>query len=217
MVNDRIRQLSNDGSISDKTLEYVLINSKPRAGRFYLLPKIHRRGCPGRPVILGCGTCTESISEFVDAHIKHLFLEIPSYIKDSKHFLQVLNGLGRLPEGAILVTADVVGLYPHIPHDEGLRALSKALIKSPNTSVPADDLVDLAELVLKNNNVTFNGKHYLQILGTAIGPRMAPSYTNIFMAQVDSDLFEGSLTRPYFWRRFIDDVFLFGLRESRVF
>ena len=171
------------------------------------MPKIHKRGCPGRPVISGCGTCTERISEFVDVHIKHLVPEIPSYIKDTKHFLQVLNGLGRLPEGAILVTADVVGLYPHIPHDEGLRALREALIKSPNTSVPADDLVDLAELVLKNNNLTFNGKHYLQILGTAIGTRMAPSYANIFMGKVESDLFEGSPTRPYFWRRFIDDVF----------
>ena len=115
--------------------------------------------------------------------------EIPPYIKDTKHFLQVLNGLGRLPEGAILLTADMVGLYPHIPHDEGLRALRKALIKSPNTSVPADNLVDLAELVLKNKNLTFNGKHYLQILGTAIGTRMAPSYTNIFMGKVESDLF----------------------------
>ena len=171
------------------------------------MPKIHKRGCPGRPVISGCGACTERISESVDAHIKHLVPEILSYIKDTKHFLQVLNGLGRLPEAAILVTADVMGLYPHIPHDEGLRALSEALIKSPNTSVPADDLVDLAELVLKNNNLTFNGKHYLQILGTAIGTRMAPSYANIFMGKVESDLFEGSPTEPYFWRRFIDDVF----------
>ena len=119
----------------------------------------------------------------------------------------MLNDLGRLPEGAILVTADVVGLYPHIPHDKGLRALREALIKSLNTSVSADDLVDLAELVLKNNNLTFNGKHYLQILGTAIGTRMAPSYANVFMGKVESDLFEGSPTRPYFWRRFIDDVF----------
>ena len=179
IVNERIRKLYSDGFISDKTLDYLLINTKPRAGRFYLLPKIHKKGCPGRRVILGCGTCTERISEFVDGHIKHLVPEIPSFIKDNKHFLQVLNGLGKLPEGAILVIADVVGLYPHIPHDEGLGALREALAKSPSTSVAADDLVDLARLVLKNNNLTFNGRHYLQIQGTAIGTKMAPSYANI--------------------------------------
>ena len=84
LVNDRIRQTSNGRFISGKTLEYLLINSKPRVGRFYLLPKIHKRGCPGRPVISGCGTCTERISEFVDATLSiwsqkyHLTLKIPN-------------------------------------------------------------------------------------------------------------------------------------------
>ena len=32
-----------------------------------------------------------------------------------------------LPEGAILVSLDVVGLYPHIPHAEGLEAIRHAL------------------------------------------------------------------------------------------
>ena len=63
----------------------------------------------------------------VDFHIKPLVPEITSYIKDTKHFLQALQDLGRLPEGAILVTADVVGLYPHIPHEEGLSAMREAL------------------------------------------------------------------------------------------
>ena len=62
--------------------------------------------------------------------IKPLVSEIPSYIKDTKHFLQVLRDLERLPTGAILVTADVVGLYPHIPHEEGLSAMRGALEKS---------------------------------------------------------------------------------------
>ena len=33
------------------------------------------------------------------------------------------------PENAILVTADVVGLYLSIPHEVGLRALREALDK----------------------------------------------------------------------------------------
>ena len=63
-------------------------------------------------------------------------------------YIIMLHELGSLPEGAILDTADVVGLYPHIPHEEGLSALREALARSPNTPVPADVLVDLAELVL---------------------------------------------------------------------
>lgn len=67
--------------------------------------------------------------------------------------------------------------------------------------------MDLARLVLTNNNLTFNGRHFLQVLGTAIGTKMAPSYANIFMGKLESDLFEQAPITPLFWRRFIDDIF----------
>ena len=34
-----------------------------------------------------------------------------------------MKRLGKVPEGSFLVTADVVGLYPSIPHKEGILAL----------------------------------------------------------------------------------------------
>ena len=48
-----------------------------------------------------------------------------SYIKDTGHFLKILRGIGKLPKDAILVTADVFGLHPSIPHKDGLKALRK--------------------------------------------------------------------------------------------
>jgi hypothetical protein len=35
------------------------------------------------------------------------------------------------------------------------------------------------------NNFTFDGNHYLQINGTAMGTKMAPSYANIFMGDLE--------------------------------
>ena len=46
---------------------------------------------------------------------------------------------------------DVVGLYPNIPHDEGLTALRKRLNERDKKDVSTYTLVELAELVLKNN------------------------------------------------------------------
>ena len=54
-----------------------------------------------------------------------------------------------LPENAILVSLDVVGLYPHIPHAEGLEAIRHALNKREDQEMPTSLIVDLAELVLK--------------------------------------------------------------------
>ena len=50
-----------------------------------------------------------------------------SYIKDTNDFLSKLKNLKKVPDNAILVTADVVGLYPSIPHNEGLEVLKKQL------------------------------------------------------------------------------------------
>ena len=48
-------------------------------------------------------------------------------MKDTNHFLRKIKSLGQLPEGAILCTVDIVGLYPNIPHEEGLVSLRKFL------------------------------------------------------------------------------------------
>ena len=44
----------------------------------------------------------------------------------------------------------MVGLYPHIPHDEGLDLLRWAMENSDG-EMPVDSLVSLAKLVLENN------------------------------------------------------------------
>ena len=54
----------------------------------------------------------------------------------------------------------------------------------------------------------------MQIFGTAIETKMAPSYANIFMGKLESDLLERAPTQPIFWRRFI--VFVWTEGEERL-
>ena len=91
-VKEVLQPLLGKGYISGKNVEYLVV-SRPRLGRFYLLPKIHKRleNVPGRPVISNCGTATERISEFLDFHIQPLIEGLPSVIKDSIHFWQRLE------------------------------------------------------------------------------------------------------------------------------
>ena len=104
-----------------------------------------------------------------------------SYIKDTSDFLKKLNKLSKLPENAILVTTDVVGLYPSIPHADGLEALSTKLEERQDKSIATDDLLQMAKFVLKNNFFQFDSKIKQQISGTAIGTKFAPPYAYIFM------------------------------------
>ena len=95
-----------------------------------------------------------------------------SYIKNTNNFLFKVKNLGKIPENAYLVTADVVGLYLSIPHDEGLEVLREQL--NDNKSIPTEDLVKMAEFVLKNNYFEFNSFFKNQILGAAIVTKFAP-------------------------------------------
>ena len=147
----------------------------------YLLPKIHKRlgNVPGRPVISNCGTPTEKVSEFLDYHLKPVMQSAKSYIKDTSDFLRKLKELGEVPENAILVTADVVGLYPSIPHSDGLEALSVKLEERVDKSIATEDLLQMAKFVLKNNFFEFNSKIKQQVSGTAIGMKFAPPYAGL--------------------------------------
>ena len=99
-----------------------------------------------------------------------------SYIKDSGNFIEKIKNIGTILKYSILVTADVVGLYPSIPHEAGLKTLVKTLNNRTNKKVSTEDLVKTAEFVLKNNYFEFNGKVKQQISGTAIGTKFVPPY-----------------------------------------
>ena len=86
--------------------------------------------------------------------------KVKSYIKDTNHFLSKLKSLGKLPQGAILCTIDVVGLYPNIPHSKGLTSLRRFLELRGNKQISRDTLTELAEIVLKNNIFEFDEKNF---------------------------------------------------------
>ena len=135
------------GDLPKDTLDYFLVKD-PKFARFYLLPKIHRRlhDVPGRPVISNYGYYTKNISSFLDYHLQPLAQKVKSYIKDTSYFLSRLRSLGKLPQGAIPCTIDIVGLYPNIPHSEGLTSLRRVLKLRDNKQISSDTLRELTEI-----------------------------------------------------------------------
>ena len=213
--------IRNRRDISDETLDYFLVNN-PKLGRFYLLPKIHKRlhNVPGRPIISNSGFYTENISAFVEHHLKPLAQKVKSYVKDTNDFLRKIANLPPLPEDLIFCTIDVVGLYPNIPHDEGLKAVRNALDSREDKTISTESLLELAECVLKNNIFEHNTKFFKQVRGTAIGTKMAPPYAIIYMDELERGFLENYHLQPLVWWRYIDDIFMLwqhGEKELKKF
>ena len=85
---------------------------------------------------------------------------------------------------------DVVGLYPNIPHGEGLASLYKFLETRENKQISSDILAELAKIVLKSNIFEFDEKTFKQKSGTAIGTKFARPYAIIYMADLEEKLLE---------------------------
>ena len=219
--NEMFSGLKRRGFITEKQLKYFTYEYRKATnfGKLYLLPKIHKRlfNVPGRPVISNCGTPTEKCSEFLDYHLKPVMKNSWSYLKDSGDFVKKMKNISSIPEDTILVTANVVGLYPSIPHTAGLVALREALDNREVKKIPTEDLVKMAEFVLKNNYFEFNGCIKQKISGAVIGRKFTPPYACIFMDKFETNFRKTLTLQPLVWFRYIDDVFMDTWRGKSQF
>ena len=68
-----------------------------------------------------------------------------------------------------------------------MSALRKRLETRKEKYVSTDTIIDLAEVVLKNNIFTFGKKTLKQKRGTDIGTKFAPPFGILFMAELEVD------------------------------
>ena len=133
---------------------------------------------------------------------------MPSYIKDTSDFIKKIVETKDINKDTILVTLDLKSLYTNIPNHEGIEAVKSALNSVSQKPIATKVIIKFLFLILTLNNFVFNGIHYLQKIGCAMGTICAPNYANIFMGR-----FEKTYIYPYinqfsnFHCRFIDDIF----------
>ena len=150
--NSSFKELKKIGCISDKTFKYFTYEFKKTTNlrKFNRLPKIKKRleNVPERPIISNCGNTTEKVSEFLDFDLNNIMQKGGSYIQDSNDFKSKFKNID-ISNDALLVNAYVLGLYPSIPHEANLTALREALDKKTHKEIPTENLIKMAEFVLK--------------------------------------------------------------------
>ena len=211
-VNDTINELLTSKKIS-KCLADGLKLKEVKTSNFYLLPKVHKIGNPGRPIVSAINAPTSRISEFVDHILQPYVKKLNSYVKDTTDFINKIQGM-EIPPGSILVTMDVRSLYTNIPSSEGVQAVRNAMEDNNYTptfekSVITDIVEKFLELILNQNNFTFNNAHYLQIKGCSMGTKCAPSFANLFMGEFENKFIYNQIKDKYrAFLRYIDDIFM---------
>ena len=118
--------------------------------------------------------------------------------------------MGQLAADEWLFTMDIVALYPMVPRKKAEKAMRKNLEGRRTKTIPTDDLMELAQLVLDNNEFEFQGESYIQKEGTAIGSKLGKNYACAYMGEwekeVNKKAEEEIGKKPRFWKRFVDDI-----------
>jgi hypothetical protein len=226
-INSIVGSLQRNGYISKKQLDYLLADAEEARNRiFYLLPKIHKKADTwpqpgrmpeGRPIVSDCSSESYRISEYIDSYLAPLANKHETYIKNTYDFVEKIRNK-IVSKDCLLVTADVTSLYTNMNLDRVLNVVREAFNRHPDESRPSNELLQLLEIILKNNDFEFNGEYFLQILGVAMGKRFAPALANLYLIAFDELAKHGFKITPEALYRFLDDLFWIwnGTREELI-
>ena len=161
MVRDTVKDMAAKEEIDSDTMKYLNPdNYNVRTPLIYVLPKLHKPPPPntkfaGRPIISGCGSPTERISEFVDYFLIPIVKKQKTYLKDTMELIKKLENLVLEPN-ILLATMDVTSMYTNIVQDEAITAVCAAFEKAPHTlydipKISVETMCTLLKLILKRN------------------------------------------------------------------
>lgn len=71
-----------------------------------------------------------------------------NFTKGTRDFINRIKDPNNIPENCILVSFDVVELYPH---KKGLKIMSEYLDTQENKTVTIESLAELAKMILKKS------------------------------------------------------------------
>ena len=115
LVNQAIDRFTKEHLINEN-IANGLKNPSSRTPQFFISPKIHKEGNPGRPVVSSINCHTANISKYVDYHLQPIVKQLLSYVKDINDFINKINIVKSVPENSYLVIIDVRSIYTNIPN-----------------------------------------------------------------------------------------------------
>ncbi|XP_066024996.1 uncharacterized protein [Pocillopora verrucosa] len=148
---------------------YRLRCSVPQPPKLYGLPKLHKPGIPMQPIVSFCGSPTYQLSKYLTTILQPLSDKSRRKLQSTENFIDAIKDV-QIPDDYKLVSFDVKSLFTSIPLQLALQCTEIAIQQSTDAlPLPTEDIMDLLNLCLTSTYFQYNGKHYKQLHGTAMG------------------------------------------------
>ena len=120
------------------------------------------------------------------------------------------TGTQKLRDTEFLVSFDVVSLFTRVLTTRAIQVTHERLLGnlslSDRTSLTVEDICSLLKLCLEATYLSFRGKIYQKVHGTAMGSPVSVVVTNLMMEDIEQKALSTFHTLPRFWRQYVDDT-----------
>ena len=151
----------------------------------YGLPKLHKPGIPMRPTVSFCGSPTYQLSRYLTTILQPLTDKSRRKLQSTENFIDAIKTV-QTPDDYRFMSFDVKSLFTSIPLQLALQcteiAVQQSTVKLP---LPTEDIMDLLNFCLTSTYSQYNGKHYKQLHGTAMGSPVSVVVAEIVTQHVE--------------------------------
>lgn len=199
--NDLIKIIKNNFDVG---FRHGLNISNPIVPRLYGLPKIHKQGNKMRPIVSSINSPCYKIAKWLINELKILDQPISKSIKNSFQLVKRLENV-ELDDNDILVSFDIISLFPNVPIVESLIAMDEWLDLNNIEEEKKKVYLATAKLCMNHSFFQFNHKFYKLDQGANMGNPLSPLMAELFLAKFETTLENNNLL-PVTWIRYVDDV-----------
>ena len=156
-----------------------IVTTNTVMARCYGLRKIHKGNNLLRVVISTINTPTRLLEQNFNMILKNSLSKSNYTVKNSGQFQKIIV-TKTIPDGHLMISLNVVAMFPNIPLELVKKAVSNRWIKvKSHTKLDEKEFLKGLDFIMNSTKFEFNGKIYKQKFGTPIGSVISPILAEI--------------------------------------